>query len=452
MAFDERMNAPYTQSYLVRPARRRRWLERLLLIGFLSCLLVGLVALALFWRITATRAPTIDPDDPLASLRARAIIPNLALAELAGDPADALAYQALAAGHLETARTLLTYTSGVDRTSHLGLLVQLAHLYVEAGEPRIAELLFHQALSIAILDNPLGGLERSQIIAQIAQGLMAAGAKDAARDAVLQSFRVARQAPGLLPAQRSQLFTSLRPLVDQLGDNGLRQQIAEFARNPFVEAPGDAPIAPDLWRLAEPLPIDPTLATAIATRQQRARELVNRIAFTAGADIDPEKTALAEALRAEDQARGLVVTNLQPSGLPPAQQLTLLLQQRDWLLLKLRIASLGFGLSLAPEWESDRSTLQRDLNALIGALDERLQSLIAMQSDPVEQALLRLEAQRWLALQRELGQYPNMAPDLLGRRLTEAQGELARLGHPLALPIAYDTAVTPAGFRIQATQ
>src|SRR5262245_10490323 len=110
MAFDNRLNAPYAQPFATRPARRRRrWLERLLVFGFLLCLLVGLGALAMLWRLTAGDTTAVRFDAPLASLRTEHIVPALTLAELAGDPVDALAYQALAAGQLETARALLTY-------------------------------------------------------------------------------------------------------------------------------------------------------------------------------------------------------------------------------------------------------------------------------------------------------------------------------------------------------
>jgi hypothetical protein len=451
MAYDEQLNSPYPPPYLTRPARRRRrWLEGLLLVGFTLCLLVGLAALAVLWRLSTNPAPILAPNDPLTTLRTERILPTLALAELAGDPPDALANQALSAGQLETARALLIYRRQQQNERQLGLLLYLARDYVAAEEPAIATLLLHQARAYALLDGTLGSLERSQALLQIAQELHAAGADSAARDAAIQSFRVARGAPELLPAQRSQLFSSLRPLVEQLADDTVSQQIAEFARNPFVTASGEIPALTRLWSLPEAVPADAGVVTALATRQQRARELVNRLAFTGGADIDPERAALAQALLAEDAARSALVGTMQGAGFTSGQQLTLLLEQRDWLLLKLRIASLGFGLSLVPEWETGRALLQRDLSAVTSALDTTFQALAAAQPDPLDQALLRLEARRWLALQSDLGQYPGVGPETLGQRISASQAELAQLGHPVALPFGYDPSAVPPGFRIAA--
>ena len=451
MAYDEHLNPPYTSPYPTRRARRRRpWLERLLLVGFTLCLLVGLAALAVLWRLSTTPAPVMASSDPLTTLRTEHILSALAVAELAGDPPDPLANQALAAGQLESARALLTYRRQRQNEHQLGLLLQMARTYIAADESAVATLLLHQARAYALLDSGLSSLERSQALLQIAQELHAAGADPAARDAAVQAFRLARGAPELLPAQRSQLFNTLRPLVEQLGDKTLSQQIAEFVRNPFVTASGETPALDRLWALAEAVNADAGVVTATATRQQRARELVNRLIFTGGADIDPERAALAQALLAEDAARGAWIGNLQQAGLTPGQQLTLLLEQRDWLLLKLRIASLGFGLSIGPEWEAGRVLVQRDLSAITNSLDATFQALAAAQPDPLNQALLRLEARRWLALQSDLGQYPEAGVEVLGERLKASQDELAQLGHPVALPLGYDPAAVPPGFRIQA--
>jgi hypothetical protein len=449
MAFDDRWNAPYVESRPRRSVRRRRWLETLLLLGFTLCLLIGLGALVAFWRLSAALTPTVRLDDPLASLQLDQIAPALVLSELAGDPAEALAYQALQAGQLESARALITYHSPLGAAPPLGLLLRLAHYYMEVGEEAIAALLFHQARAVALLTESLSSLEQGQALTQIAQGQLEIGAPDAARDSMEQAFYVARWAPDLLPVQRSQLFTGLRPLADRLGDTTLRQQIVEFNRNPFL---GVQPVSPPLaqWRDLVIAPLyDDNLTTMIATRQQRARELVNRFAFTGGSDIDPERVALAQALLAEDQARSQFIAQQQQNALTPEQEVGLLLDQRAWLLLKIRIASQSFGLSLVPEWEAARGALLRELSAVTGALDASLNTLAAIQADPIDQASLRHAARQWLALQHELGRYPDSSPEQLGARLVEAQTELAGLGRAEPLRLIYAPSATPPGFRIQ---
>ena len=443
------MNRSFSSEATRPRPRRRRWLESLLLMGFFLCLLVGLAALVAFWRLYSAGNAGARLDDPLASLRATRIEPPLALAELAGDPAEALAYQALQAGHLETARAIITFRRPVDGGARLSLLLKMAQEFAAAGEPSIAVSLFYQSRAIAILDASLSPAEQSQALVQVTQGLLAAGERAAARDSAAQAYRVARLAPTLLPAQRSQLFANLQPLVDQLDDPQLRQQLNEFARNPFLAVTTTELAHGRLWQLVEPLAHDTALSTAIATRHQRARELVNRMDFTGGADIEPEQVALAQALLAEDRARGEYVGAMQQAGLTSGQQAWLLLEQRDWLLLKVRIASLGFGLSLAPEWEANRAALLRETSAVTNALDNALQAVAGADADPTHQALMTLEAHRWLALQHELGHYPESGADALSQRIRAAEETLAQLGNPVPFPIAYDPAATPPGFRIQ---
>lgn len=429
--------------------RRRRWLESLLLLGFFLCLLVGLAALVAFWRLYTIGDSAARMDDPLASLRTERIAPQLALAELAGDPPEALAYQALQAGHLETARAIAIFQRTINGAARLSLLLKMAQDFAMAGERSIAISLVHQARAIALLDPSLAPLEKSQALVQVTQVLLAADEKNAASDSATQAFRVARLAPGLLPAQRSQLFANLRPLVEQLDDPQLRQQINEFSRNPFVSVTTVQPVSGGLWQEVASLAPEAPLATAIATRHQRARELVNRIAFTGGADIDPERVALAQALVAEDRARGEYVGAMQRAGLTPGQQAWLLLEQRDWLLLKVRVASTGFGLSLVPEWEANRAALLRELDVLTNALDSAFRSIAGADPDAASQATVMLEASHWLALQYELGHYRESAPQVLSQRLRDSENVLAQLGSPVPFPLAYEPAATPPGFRIQ---
>lgn len=443
------MNRSFS-SEVTRPRpRRRRWLESLLLMGFFLCLLVGLAALVAFWRLYSAGDAGARMDDPLASLRPAHIEPPLAMAELAGDPAEALAYQALQAGHLETARAIVTFRRPGNGAARLSLLLKMAHDFAAAGEHAAAVSLFHQARAIAVLDASLSPSEQSHALVQVSQGLLEAGEKTAALDSAIQAYRVARLAPTLLPAQRSQLFANLQPLVEQLDDPQLRQQLNEFARNPFLSVSTSEPVHGLLWQMVEPMEPDGSLATAIATRHQRARELVNRMDFTGGADIEPEQVALAQALLAEDRARGAYVGVMQQAGLTPGQQAWLLLEQRDWLLLKVRISSLGFGLSLVPEWEANRAALLRETTAVTNALDNALQAVAGADPDPAHQALMTLEARRWLALQHELGHYPDNGPGSLSQRIRAAEETLAQLGNPVPFPIAYDPAATPPGFRIQ---
>lgn len=436
----------------VRPRRRRlRWLEGLLVVAFLFCLLIGLGALIIIWQVYYNADSSSQAMEPLSSLRSDRILPQLALRQLAGDPAEALASQALHAGEIETSRAILAFQGDLPNAARLPLLLQLARRYADAQQPQIAALLYGQARAVAILAPELGSLERSAALIQCSEGLLALSEEAAALDCANQAKRVAQQAPDLLPAQRSPLFDTLRRLAEPLGGASFRQEVIELARNPFLTPQGDL-LTTTLTSLIEPALFDDALKTAIATRQQRARELADRIAFTDGVDIDPERQTLVQALLAEDQQRGVLLGQMQAAGLPLAQQIWLALDYREWLLLKLRVAAGGFGLSLLPEWENSRPVLLRELAARTNNLDMLFDGLAAAQATPLEQATVRYAARTWLVLQQELGLYPERSPLDLDQRLHAATVALTEVDLAPALPISYAAAAAPPGFRIQARQ
>jgi hypothetical protein len=450
MNFEDRISNTLESARPDRPSRRR-WLEMLLMLGFLLCLLVGLGALVVLWQFYLDNDRSSDLDNPLLSLRTDQILPELALMELAGDPGEALAYQALHAGYLETGRAFLMFHARRSGPAHIGILLQLARRYRDQEENTIAQMLFRQARDAAVLEPTFSALERSQILMQCSEGLLAVGDRSAALDSAIQVKQIGQYAADLLPAQRAQLFTQMRPLAEQLDDENLRQQVVELARNPYVTVQGTT-LPSQLWQLIEPVIFDSSVATAIATRQQRARELVDRIAFTGGIDIDPERQALTQALLAEDLARGEFLRRMQANNPPLAQQAGLWLDQRAWVLWKVRIAVQGYGLVLLPEWEANREGLLRELGAATSHLDNLLTSLASAQDDPLLQAQLQVEARSWLALQNQLGLHPNISVADLGQRLAQAQAELAQRGGLLALPVTYNPLASGPSFRIQPIQ
>jgi hypothetical protein len=448
MNFEDRISNTLKSAPPGRSVRRRRWLEVLLTLGFLFCLLVGLGALAVLWQLYPGNHRARELDDPLSSLQAGQILPELALMELAGEPGEALAYQALHAGYLETSRAILMFDATRSGPAHDGILLQLARRYREQEKNTFAQLLYRQVRDAAVLAPTVSALERSHLLIQCVEGLLAIGDRTAALDSAIQVKQIGQYAADLLPAQRAQLFTQVRPLAEQLGDENFRQQVAELARNPYVTVQG-ATLPSQLWRLVQPVAFDAPVATAIATRQQRARELVDRIMFTRGVDIDPERQALAQALLAEDLARSEFLRQQQAGHLPLAQQAGLWLDHRAWVLWKVRIAAQGYGLALLPEWEANQEGLLRELGVATSNLDNLLMSLASAQSDSLLQAQLQVEARSWLALQNQLGLYPHVLAADLGQRLSQAQAELAQRDRPLALPVAYNPLASGSPFRIQ---
>lgn len=444
------VNDPFSTPIYIQPKRRRRlWVELLLAAGFLFCLLLGVGALVAFWSLYHTQTTTTLATDPLETLQADRVMPQLALMNLGGDPVEALAYQAMHANQLETSRALVLFTIPVSGAARMGLYLQLAQRFAQTEQPLAAAQLFRLARAIAILDSTIPPLARSQALVQCAAGLLAAGEQAAALDTAIQAKRVAEQAPGLLPIQRGQIFDNLQPLARQLNDPKLLQQIVEFARNPYLTPPG-LMITQTLAVWGEAPPLDPNITTALATRQQRARELAARIGFTNGTDIDPEREALAQALRAEDQSRSEFLKQKLLPDLPVMQRLWLRQDQRAWLLLKASIAQKGFGLSIVPEWEADRTAILSELNLTTAELIRLFDEMIQAEASPTAKDMLTVQLWQWLALQSELGLYPNSKPTELDLRLREAETRLEQAGKALAMRIAFSTDGSPPGFRIQA--
>lgn len=431
--------------------RPYRWIERLLLIIFLFCLLIGLAALALLLVVRNSAQPSLNVD-VLRSVRTNWITPQIALRQLSGDPAAALAAQTMQAGYLETTRAILTFATDISPVERSARLNSLARAYLAAGQRDTAGQVYVQVVSAAILEDAIPLTERAHLLKLSADGLHQAGFEDAALDAAVQALRIAVQASGLLPAQRSALFTDLRAIVEQFDHSHpdverLRLQLREYARNPYLTGAGLI-VTPTLAMLPQQIAYDSLTQETIAARQQAARILADRIAFTGGVDIEPERQALAQALLEEDQARTRFYQN--PGELSRAQQLWLQLDRRAWLVEKVRIALQGYGISILPAWEMQLHDLLNELNANSVFLNSLMTAFAAERPARTEQLLLQVESHHWAAAQAMRGLYPNAPTADISELLRGLQEELRRQGTPLALPVIFDPAATPPGFRIQA--
>jgi hypothetical protein len=263
-----------------------------------------------------------------------------------------------------------------------------------------------------------------------------------------------------LPAQRSQIFESLRRFSTQLSDATsdttsdtnreariFESEIDALARNPYLTPPGIL-LVPQWHTFPETLLADPTVLEAMTLRNQAARVLAERIAFTGGVDVDPERQTLANALLTEDQARNAAFQRTLAAGLTLGQQFTLLQERRLWAARKLQIATGAFGTPIVPEWEANVNALQQELSSANNNLLVVVEALTVANADPVAQAMLRVETQHWIAQQMEIGVVADRTLADVSNQLSFLQNELARLGSPLALPVAHDAEANPPGFHI----
>ncbi len=428
------------------PRRRQLWLQLTLLIGFIFCLILGVGALSALFLLK-TEPETAPGVSPLSTLPVDQIAAHHALVQLAGDPPKALAYQAIQAGELDLAYAIVFFSVELTDSDRLALWLQLGRRYLASERTDQGIQAYNNARSIVVLGPSLNFIERSQALLQITEDLLKVDAIPQALDTAIQAKRLAEQTPDILPAQRSQIFEKLRLFSRQLGDSNFDGEIDASARNPYVISPGVLIVS--RWStFAEALATDPAILESISLRQQAARAFAERIEITAGIDIDPERQTLAAALVNEDQVRNAAFQRTLSSGISLGQQFTLLQDRRNWAALKLRIATRAFGISIVPEWETNVTQLQQELSAANNNLLVVVEALTVAQTEPIAQAMLRVETQMWMVQQTELGLVADRTLADLSDQMRFLQVQLTQLGAPLALPIALGDNTSPPGFRL----
>ncbi|MBI3958991.1 MAG: hypothetical protein HY328_09285 [Chloroflexi bacterium] len=438
-----RLSTPQSPS---RPGRL--WLQLLLWVGFLLSLLIGLGALlGVFLLPDLEQESELVVADPLLLVEPAAIPPHLALLQLAGADGDALVRQAATAGERTLAYSILLYDSTLTPSRQANELLRVGRQFLAVDDPLRAVAAFNRARTVAIFALPMPPLERGQLLARSADGLVQAGDLGGARQTALQAQSVAAQAAALLPAQRGQILQAVEPIIRAQGSAEEIQRLNELLRAPG-QVPQRVALISGLPQLRAEYPAPPLLADLRNQRMAAAQALIDRLLLTGGQDIEPERAALAEALLAEDRLRGEIYAGWNNPALQLAERHELLLDYRDWLLVKVRAAEGGFGLRLVDGWEADKEAIRGALGRVMGELNALITAQIEEDPDPLSRAVLRLESLQWLALQVELGFYPNAPLGDLSSRMEQAQTELETFNSPPDLPIFYDAGAKPPGFRI----
>lgn len=427
--------------------KSRGWLQPLLLLGFIICLIIGLVALGALWWLY--RAPSVlRSTAALPVFHSEQIVPQLALMQLAGDPSEALAYQALNAGEIETSRAIAWLGMEALSSARVELLLKLAQRFITDEQPEAAQTLYAQARALAVLDSRLTPIERSQALLRCMSGWLALGEQDAALDAAQQILLIVQQAPDLLPAQRSQLLRDLQSITLAAKITSFDRELNELLRNPYL-SPSTTLLTGQWPTLAETPAPDPTVAALVTERQQAARALAERLLQVRAVDAEGERQRLVRALLIEDQQRTAYFNQISTSqNLTFSIQFSTIEQKRDWLLIKLAVAQRLYGVSLIPEWEAAQAAILQEINTTSADLQEALIALAKTQATPEQQLAQRFYALTWLAQQIELGLYPQSYGPELNEQFRVLQGELVQANLVPALPVAYQADATPPGFRL----
>ncbi len=430
------------------PSPGRTWLRILLLVGFFLSLLVGLAALSgLYLLPNLEEETTVQLSDPLLLVEPDRIPPHLALLQLAGAEGDALVRQAATAGESTLAYAILVYDGSLTPSRRANELVRVGRQFLAGDDPVRGIAALNLARSATLFALPMPPLERGQLLANIADGLLLADDASGARQTALQAQHVAAQAAGLLPAQRLQILQAVEPIIRGQGNPEEVQRLDELLRAPG-QVPERVALTSRLDQLQSDYPTPPTLIQISADRVIAAQALIDRIWLTGGQDIEPERAALSQALMAEDRLRAETYAGWNNPALQLAQRHRILLDYRNWLLVKLRVAEGGFGVQVAENWSAEINPTRQGLGRVMGELNALVNAQIDEDPDPISQAVLRLEAAQWLAGQAALGLYPNAPLGDLSSRMETTQAELETLSIPIDLPLFFDNGAEPPEFRI----
>lgn len=428
--------------------RRRFWLQFILLLCFLTCLILGIGSLSALLMLRSARLPVNDTTTRIAVEPAE-VVPTLALNLLAGDPADALVLQSATAGEIETAWAILAFDTTMSEENKAVFYSLLSKRLTQssASTREIREriqAIQRLARATIVLSPAIDSSIQGQVLAQSVKDLLAVEAKEDALLSATNLQRLGERTPDLLPVQRRQLMEPLNPHVKALNAPDFEQRLAELLRNPFLDSAG-ALLPQQLSNMVIEPAYDDALTSAITTRKEAARLLSQT-----GAN-DPNGVAkLSEALLLEEAVRRQITEPiLGDSSRLAGERLGILFDRYQWTALKAQVAAGGFGISIVPEWEANWGTIESELNTTVQAIDQAIDQLMETLPEAKDKAALRVEKFLWLGLQTERGLFPGGSLALLSNDLRFAQTELEIQGTILALPVFWNTGLEDPEFMFQ---
>ncbi len=406
----------------------KRWL--FVAIGGLAILLAaGVIAAGAFLSLHPKRQPTPTPlprwVDPISQIEREGIEPPLALLSLAGASDLEAVNSALDGGELESAYAAIVFSTGLTDQQRAGSLLLLAQRYIATENGLKAKLCYQQVNTIATLSPALPDFSRAEAYLQVGQGLATLGEREDALFNYDQAHTIALYSPYLKEPHRAYILDQLAEAYAALGEGERAGQCSEQsaeARWPAKARSLSLPSSPE-GAIGE-IPPQPEVEAARERRVAAARSLIDCLKAVPGEVPSDLLEGLAQALRAEDEARRKFYEAQLPKVFRMATKVALARDKIEWLTIKYRVALGGFGLSILPEWEGQLAHIRSDLN---GAYEElyafRSEQVIALpQAEDIDRA--------WLALIREeieagrLGLYPNYPEERLISKLRGATAKL----------------------------
>jgi hypothetical protein len=415
----------------------------ILLAVALFLLVIG-VASAVVYLIVRQQQPSVTSTwlDPIMAVLPDQVAPDLALYPLAGaselDAVDA----AMDIGDLESAYSTLAYSLDMSDAQRIGRLILLGGRFMDAGKPDRAALAYQEAYDSAVLSPRLTDPSRAEALLAVGKGWAALGQEALALDAYEQVYLLAAQSPYLQMANRRDLLTALETAYRDMGKaeqaQASRDQIRildqESAHPPV--SPGEVPDLP----MGETVVSSPEVGSLEEIRRQAAYALTEALVQTGEAPADLVD-GLAQALRAEEAAKVALYRQELDATSQSGRRIAVTWQWIRWLLLKYKVASRGFGLSLVPEWEGQVPEIQSELSKAYEGLFFDYEDMVTALPEASLLAPGSYQVRRQVLLDGRLGRYPNYPAEQLAAKLQDAAGALISPGS--VLPIYVDVGTAP---------
>lgn len=385
-------------------------------------LIVAVASVAVYLVLQRPPSTTVVWQDPILATLPDELAPDLALYPLAGaaelDTVDA----ALANLDLETAYATLVFGLEMSDSQRIGRLILLGGGFVEAEKSDRANLTYQQVYDMAVLSPFLTDPTRADAFLASGKGWATLGEKSRALDVYDQVYLIAVQSPYLQMANRRDLLTALEAAYRDLGD----QERAEASRAGIIEldqqvsphppvAPGEVPDLPS----GDDVVSSPEVGALEEARRQAAFALLQPLSEGA----EPSASAvgdLAQALQAEDAAKLDLYQRELEGTTQSSKRISVNWQMIRWLILKYKVASRGFGLSLVPEWEAQLPEIQSALSKAYEGLFFDYEDLVTALPEASLIGPGSYQVRRQVILDGRMGRYPNYPVQQLADKLRDA--------------------------------
>ena len=393
-----------------------------ILLAVAALLVVIAVATVVIVLLLQQQPQTTGWQDPIIAIQPEQVAADLALYPLAGaaelDTVDA----AIDNGDLETAYATLAFGMDLSDAQRIGRLILLGGRFTDAENPERAALVYQQMTDTAVLSPALNDPARADALLAGGRGWAILGEEDKALEAYDQVYLIAVQSPYLQMANRRDLLGALEVAYRDL-DAGER---AEQSRDAIVELdqqttphpPVSPGAVPDLLRGAAVIS-SPEVGALEDARRQAAYALFDPL--SQGNEAPPDLVAnLAQALQAEDAAKQALYQQELDSTTQPSRRISVNQQLTRWLMLKYKVASRGFGISLVPEWEAGLAEIQSDLSKAWEGLFFDYEDLVTSLPDASLIGPGNYAVRRQVLLDGRLGRYPNYPAEQLADKMQDA--------------------------------